>query len=300
MLQRLATTSRTFSNDAREAAHLAADLGFTGLLFDAYSSALALPGLSSTGRREFRHVLRSHDLELVGLQGGLGANGFGPGADLDRVIDRLDRAMEAAAGLAAPMLALDVGPLAELPRSDSPKAAVTPEQAGLLILPTPVPAPKAPAPVVAPIDQALLDSVGGALTEIGVRADRYNVTVAFRSSLASFAALENAILGARCPWFGVDLDPVALLRDDWDADQVFSQLGSLIRHVRGCDAVRGADRRTKPAVIGEGSVEWHALLARLDASGYHGWITIDPVELTDRVEAARRGLAVLRRISPAR
>ena len=300
MLQRLATTSRTLSNDPREAAHLARGLGFTGLLFDAYSNALALPDLSLTGRREFRHVLSSNDLELVGLQGDLGAKGFGPGADLDRVIDRLDRAMEAAAGLAAPLLSLDIGPLAELPRSDIPNPAVTPEQAGLIILPTSVPAPKAPAPPAMPIDQALLDSVGGALTEIGIRADRYNVTVAFRSSLASFAALEHAILGARCPWFGLDLDPVAMLRDDWDADQVFSQMGSLIRHVRGCDAVRGADRRTKPAVIGEGSVEWGALLARLDASGYHGWITIDPVELTDRAGAARRGLERLQTIGPAR
>ena len=78
--------------------------------------------------------------------------------------------MEAAAGLAAPLLSLDVGPLAELPRSDIPKPAVTPEQAGLLILPTPVPAPKAP--VVAPIDQALLDSLI-AIFDDQVSADRF-------------------------------------------------------------------------------------------------------------------------------
>src|SRR5207247_1763074 len=146
--------------------------------------------------------------------------------------------------------------------------------------------PSAPA---APIDQALLDSVGSALTEIGIGADRYSVTVALSSSLASFAALENAIASARCPWFGVDLDPVAMLGDEWDADAIFSRLGPLVRHVRARDAVCGADRRTKAAVIGAGSVEWEALLARLDQSGYQGWITIDPVELTDRAGAARRG-----------
>lgn len=299
MLQQLAITSRTLSNDAREAAHLARNLGFTGLLFDAYSSGLALPDLSSTGRREFRHVLSSHGLELVGLQGDLGTKGFGPGADADRVIDRIDRAMEAAAGLAAPLLCIDLGPLAEPPRQRATEPAITPEQAGLLIVATAAPPVTPPAPA-APVDQALLNSVNSALIEIGSRADRYGVTVAFRSSLASLVALESAITAARCPWFGVDLDPVAMLCDDWDADQVFSQLGSFIRHVRACDAVRGADRRTKPAVIGEGSVEWETLLARLDQSGYHRWITIDPVELTDRAEAARRGLEMLRKRGPTR
>jgi sugar phosphate isomerase/epimerase len=236
---------------------------------------------------------------LVGLQGDLGAKGFGPGADADRVIDRMDRAMETAAALVAPLLCIDLGPLAEPVRQRASKPAITPEQAGLLIVPTAAP-PVTPSAPATPADDALLNSVNSALIEVGSRADRYGVTVAFRSSLASFAALETAITAARCPWFGVDLDPVAMLRDDWDADQVFSQLGSLIRHVRACDAVRGADRRTKPAVIGEGSVEWEALLARLDQAGFNGWITIDPVELTDRAGAARRGLEMLRKRGPAR
>jgi len=290
----IAPTASTFSPGAREAAPLARHAGFAGLLFDAYSNTLSIPELSQTGRREFRHVLSAHDIELVGLQGDLGPKGLGPGADVDRVIDRIDRAMEAAAGLASPLICLDVGPLVEPARSSIPKPAITPEQAGLLILPTTAPSSPVPPAPSAPVDQALLDSVNSALSAIGIRADRYSVTVALRSSLASFAALENATVSARCPWFGVDLDPVAMLRDDWNADEIFSRLGPLIRHVRASDAVRGADRRTKPAVIGEGSVEWDALLARLDQSGYHGWITIDPVELTDRAGAARRGLETLR------
>lgn len=245
-------------------------------------------------------MLAAQQIELLGLQGDLGPKGLGPGADADRVIDRIDRAMEAAAGLAAPLLCLDLGPLAEPARTEVPKPSITPEQAGLLILPTPTPPPPTAATTAVPVDQALLDSVNNTLAEIGSRADRYSVTVALRSSLASFAALENAITSARCPWFGVDLDPVAMLRDEWDADQLFSNVGSLIRHVRARDAVLGADRRTKPAVIGAGSVEWDALLARLDHSGYHGWITIDPVELTDRAGAAQRGLEILQKIRPGR
>jgi sugar phosphate isomerase/epimerase len=110
--------------------------------------------------------------------------------------------------------------------------------------------------------------------------------VAFRSDLSSFAALDRALRRADCPWFGVDLDPVAVLRDAWDVDEVFSRLGGQVRHVLGRDATRGADRRTKPAVVGKGGTDWPKLLSNLDEAGYSGWITVAPIELTDRQSGA--------------
>src|SRR3954451_3678263 len=88
---RIAATATTFSPDAREAARLSRECGFAGLLFDAYANSLSIPELTQTGRREFRHVLGAQEIELIGLQGDLGAKGLGPGADLDRVLDRIDR-----------------------------------------------------------------------------------------------------------------------------------------------------------------------------------------------------------------
>jgi sugar phosphate isomerase/epimerase len=296
---RFATTSITFSSDAREAARLARESGFQGLLFDAYSGALLIPDLSQTGRREFRHVLSSQELALVGLRGDIGPKGFGPGADIDRLIDRIDRAMEAAAGLGSPLLCLEIGPLTEPPRQSKPRPPITPEQAGLIILPaTTAPAPEpesARQPTAA--DVALGAAVNSALAEIGMRADRYTCTVAFSSQLASFAALEQAVNSARCPWFGIDLDPVAMLRDAWDADEIFSRLDPMIRHVRARDAVLGNDRRTKPVPIGQGGVDWQALLSRLDQTGYRDWLTIDPAELQDRAGAAIAGQKKLRTIN---
>ena len=128
--------------------------------------------------------------------------------------------------------------------------------------------------------------VHAALAERGRRADRYGTTVAFRSDLASFAALERALSRAACPWFGVDLDPVAVLRDEWPLDEIFSRLGPLIRHVRGRDATRGGGGRTMPAVIGQGTTNWGELRAALDGAGYSGWITIDSLEHPDRRAAA--------------
>jgi len=241
-------------------------------------------------------VLASQNLALIGLNGDVGPKGLGPGADVDRLISQIDRALEAAAGLGSPLLCLEIGPLPEPPPPANPKPAIAPEHAGLIILPSaspepaPEPAPKPPSAA----DVALGAQVSAVLAEVGVRADRYSAIVAFRSALASFAALSSAIESARCPWFGIDLDPVAMLRDEWEADEIFSRLGGLIRHVRVRDALRGADRRTKPAIVGEGNVDWPALFARLDATGYSGWMTVDPIDLADRVAAAARALALAR------
>jgi sugar phosphate isomerase/epimerase len=287
----LAVVSAAVSNDPRQAPTRSREAGFSGLLFDAFSSALNIPDLSGSGRREFRQILSAQDQQLVGLRWDTGPHGLGPGADVDQALSRLDRVMEAAAGLASPLVCVDLGQLPEPPKAEKPRPKVSAQQAGLILLPTAADVaaakqPEAQAPAQQPADPSFVSQVDGALAELGRRADRYNVTVAFRSELASFAALERALSQARCPWFGVDLDPVSILRDEWDLDETFSWLGSLIRHVRARDAVRGADRRTRPAVVGRGGTNWGQLLENLDSAGYASWITVDPLELPDRPAAA--------------
>jgi sugar phosphate isomerase/epimerase len=294
---RIGVVAAALSTDARQAPRLARQLGIDGLLFDAYAPALSLPELSQTGRREFRQVLASESRQLVGLRADVGPKGLAPGVDVDRILSLLTKAMEAAAGLQAPLLCTDLGPLPTPPAEPKPVKKVTQDMAGLILLPNPVeessPAPAAPT-TMSPADLALAAQVDAVLLELGARADRFGVTVALRSDLSPFAALERALTRAGCPWFGVDLDPVALLRDEWPVDEVLSRMGPLIRHVRGRDATKGAGGRTSPAVIGAGSTNWPELLSNLDASGYHGWITIDPMELPDRLGAATAGVKVLR------
>ena len=287
----LAVVAAAVSQDPRLAPARSRDAGFAGLLFDAYSPSLNVPDLSDSGRREFRHLLSAQDQRLVGLRWDAGPKGIGPGADVDQVIERLDRVMEAAAGLMTPLVCADLGPLPEPPPDVKPKSKVTPGMAGLILLPTAADVAAAKEPEATqsshrPPDPGFVSQVDAALVELGRRADRYNVTVAFRSELASFAALQRALTQARCPWFGVDLDPVSVLRDDWDLDELFSRLGDVVRHVRARDAVRGADRRTKPAAVGRGNIDWGQLLGNLEGAGYVNWITVDPLELSDRTAAA--------------
>jgi sugar phosphate isomerase/epimerase len=207
--------------------------------------------------------------------------------------------MEAAAGIGTPLICVDLGPLPEPARKAASKSRVDPQMAGAIIIPT---AAEIAAAVEAeneeeiPADTAFEASVDAALTELGRRADRYSVIVAFHSDLSSLAALDRALRKADCPWFGVELDPVAILRDRWGTDEVFSRLGAHVRLVRARDASVGHDRRTRAAAIDKGDVDWPQLLALLDEAAYKGWLAIDPLELPDRAAAARDGLAVLRGI----
>jgi sugar phosphate isomerase/epimerase len=296
--RKFAVVASALGSDARQAPTLARKAGFSGLLFDAFSSELNVSDLSATGRREFRQVLSSQDRELVGFRADLGAKGFGPGGDVDQLLWQLKKILETAAGLVAPLVCIELGPLPEPAKETKPNPKITQDQAGLILLPTFV---AAPAPEVtelnsvpAKVDPVFIAQVDGALAELGTFADRCNVTVAFRCDLASFAALERALAVSRCPWFGIDLDPVAILRDAWEMQEIFSRLGSLVRHVRARDAITGADRRTKPMAIGKGDVPWNQLFSDLDSADFHGWMTVDPMELPDRLAAAGAGLKYLK------
>jgi len=284
------------STDPREAAVLARRAGFGGLLFDAYSTALNITDLSATGRREFRHVLSAQDRQLVGFHVDLGVKGFGPGADVDRLLSQLQKVMETAAAMASPLLCVETGPLPEAPVRPISKPKITAEQAGLILIPTfaaPEPEPE-PLPPQSPAEIAFESQVDAALVHMGELADRFNITVALHSDLSSFAAIDRALTSVACPWFGINLDPAAILRDKWDLDEVFARLGPLVRHVRARDAVAGTDKRTKSASVGRGDTKWDHLLSNLEGADYHGWITFDPNDLPDRPAAAIAGLKYLK------
>lgn len=287
----LAVTADALGGEPRAVARRARVLGFAGLQFQARSRDISLVDLSASGRKEFLRILSSQDQQLASVRADLGPAGFGPRADIDQGLSRLDRIFEAAVELGSPVVCVDLGPLPAPPPENKPRPAIMPEQAGLILLPPS--ALKVSAPTLerepAPVDPAFVGRVDDAMAELGRRADRYGARLAFSADLASIAALERAVKSANCPWFGVELDPVALLRDQWTMDEMFSRLGELIMHVRGRDAMAGADRRTRPTIVGGGSAPWSELLGNLRELGYRGWITIDPTDLPDRAAAAEIG-----------
>lgn len=287
----LAAVATALSSDARTAARTARQLGLAGLLLDVRSSQLDLTQLSQTGRRELRQVLASNNVQLAGVRMDLSTPGLIGNTDIDRQIDLLDSAMESAAGLRAPLICVDLGALPAAP-AQPPRAPISPQQAGLIIIPEPAKA--APAPPATPPDPAAVAQVGSALAEIGRRADRYGTTVAFSSSLASFASLNQVLIEAHCTWFAVDFDPLAALGDAWNLDEILSAVGPLIRHVQARDGKVGEQNRIKPAPIGRGDVNWNQLLSSLEQSDYRGFITLNPLEFADRIAAVSVGIQSLR------
>jgi sugar phosphate isomerase/epimerase len=294
--EKIAVVASALSSDIRAAAKLARTLGFRGIQLDAVNSQLDLTTLSITGQREIRQIIRSCDLEPASLRIDLGPKGLGPAADVDAALAELEAALAAARGLQVGLVCVEIGPLPSPAAEAKAASAVDSEYSGLIFIPH---ASRNPKPAVkssdAPekFDSAFAASVDGALAELGRRADRHGVMLGFRSDLAGFAALDRALRAAACTWFGIDLDPVAILRDSWPADEIFSRLGNSIRHVRARDAVAGADRRTMPASIGAGSVQWQSILSMLDEAGFKGWMTVDPMELSDRSAGANLGAKFL-------
>ncbi len=298
--RRVAIIASALSTDVREAARIARERDFDGLLLDAWTPTLSIPALSGTGLREFRHMLGSQDQSLVGLQATTGPRGIGRGADIDRLLSRFDQMLRAATELGASIVCLDLGALPAAPFAPPKRRAISSDEAGFIFLPpnnVAPPEPVATEPFADSADPKLVAGVDEAMAAFGAVADRYRLSVALSSSLSGFAALHHVMNKAACPWFGIDLDAVAVARDRWPLDETFSRLGALVRHVRLRDATLGVDGRSRPAVAGQGSVNWPAFFEALDALQYSGWITIDPMELSDRVSAIDAARSVLKQNS---
>ena len=67
----------------------------------------------------------------------------------------------------------------------------------------------------------------------------------------------------------------------------------MLLHLTARDAFVGINNLTQPAPLGQGSVDWKTVVANLSASDYQGWLTLDPMQLSDRQPHALAGLAFL-------
>lgn len=288
-----------FGPDPRAGVRRARAAGAQGVLIPA-RGAVDVTTQSTTGLAELRRVVTGSGMALVGLQHDLPREGLSVGKNVDRSIDELGQVFAAAAEMGRAMVCVDVGALPTCAAPPVAKPVVTPEMAGLLILPeTPSPAPVETPPQQSAADREAEARVDSALSEIGTRADRYGVIVAMRSQLSTIASLDRAIARAGCPWFGVDLDPVSILADEWSRDEILSRLGKHLHHVRGRDAARGFGKQVQPVLLGEGKADWRTLATSLEQSGYHGPITVDPQGLPDPALASELGIGTLKKLLAA-
>jgi sugar phosphate isomerase/epimerase len=255
--RRIAVSLESFGLPARQAADAAARLGADAVEFDAVGP-LSPRELSQTGRRDFRHCLRSRNL-------GLAAVGFPTRRGFDE-LDRLEARIEATAE--AFRLAYDLG------------APIVVNHIG-----------KIPAETAAAERAAFRE----ALWRVASAADKFGVRFAVQTGLDPPETLARYLADLNAHALAVNYAPANLVLQGVDLAAGVERLAPWLAgcHVR--DVVRSglATLGVREVPLGEGEIDWKSLLAALASVEYAGAYTIvreppaPPEELAAAVEFLR-------------
>jgi sugar phosphate isomerase/epimerase len=245
----------------RRALEQAERLGVAGVQVDAVGD-LAPRQLSQTGRREFRNLLRTHNLELAALGCPL-RHGLDNPENLDPRIDHIRQTMQ---------LAFDLGPRRVL------------IQAGK------IPTKEDDA---AQIAQPILHE---ALTALGQFGDRMGCLLALETGLESGQTLNDYLNRFDTGSLGANLDPANLMMHDFEPIASARELGNKIVYSQAKDVRRvGPSRTAQEVALGHGDIDWMAYLSVLEEVEYRGWISVVRDSGDNRLADVAGGVAFLKR-----
>jgi sugar phosphate isomerase/epimerase len=243
----------------RRALQQAERLGVSGVQVDA-AGDLSPNVLSQTGRREFRNLLRTHNLELTALGCPL-RRGLDVAENQEARIDHVKKVMT---------LSFELGP----------RVAVV--QAGQV--------PEEPED---PGGRLLTE----ALTALGGHGDRVGAVLALETGLEAGQALRAFLDRFDTGGLGVNFDPANLLMHGFDIYDSLRALQGKIVHAHAKDARAGKTSRAAQEVpLGHGDIDWMQLLSVLEEVEYRGWLTIEREVGANRLADVAGGVAFLRRL----
>jgi L-ribulose-5-phosphate 3-epimerase len=243
----------------RRGLHEAERMGVRGVQVDAMGD-LAPRALSQTGRREFLHLLRSHNLGLTALNCPL-RHGLGTAEGQDARVDHVKRVLT---------LSFDLGP-----RTVIVQAGQVPED------------PDAPA--------ALL--LSEALLALGQHGDRTGTILALETGLEPGETLRRFLDRFDTGGLGVNLDPANLLVSGFDSVESARALHGRIAHAHAKDARKStASRAAQEVPLGHGDIDWLGYLSVLEEVGYHGWLVVERDGGDNRLADVAAGVQFLRRL----
>lgn len=226
----------------REQIREAARLGAKGLVIDALGD-LRPDRLSDTGRREFRHLLRSVELSLIALSL--------PTRRAFDTTDQLDDRLKRAEG--AFTLAYELGAKLVLAR-----VGAVPDESEAL----------------------RHEAWFSALRELGNRADRHGVRFAVETGAEPGNVLRTALDRLDVIGLAASLDPASLLQNGNDPVAATRELGPWVVHAYATDANNSGSssqsanfRRTGST---PGTVDWEEYIGALEEINYRGYLTIWP------------------------
>ncbi len=247
----------------RRALTEAVRMGVTGVQVDA-AGDLSPNKLSQTGRREFRHLLSSHDLELTALGCPL-RRGLDSAEDQQPRLEHVKKVMS---------LSFDLGP-----RTVVIQAGRVPDEAEIK-------------------SGALRPNLlAEALQDLGPYGDRVGVLLALETGLESGEELRDYLNRFDTGSLGVNYDPANLLMNGFDHVASLRALQGKIRHAHAKDArITGASRTAREVPLGHGDIDWLQLLGVFEEIEYRGWLAVERESGDDRIGDVANGVSFLRRL----
>jgi sugar phosphate isomerase/epimerase len=243
----------------RPALEAARQMGVSGVQVDAVGD-LDPRRLSQTGRREFRTLLKAHNLELSAVGCPMRRGLDVPEAQEER-IDFLRQALTLAFDLGPRIVIAEVGRIVD--DAKDPRHVLMTE----------------------------------ALEALGRQGDRCGSVLAIETGLESGAALRKFLGLFDTGGLGANLDPANLLMHGYDPYDSARALREKVVHVHAKDAREsGASRQAQEVPLGHGDIDWLTFAATLEEIDYRGYVTVERESGDNRVADVAAGVQFLRRM----
>jgi sugar phosphate isomerase/epimerase len=243
----------------RRALAEASRLGVAGVQVDAVGD-LAPGALSETGRREFRHLLRAHNLELTVLGCPL-RRGLDTAENQQPRIEHVQKVLSLSFDLGPRVVVVQAGAVADDP--ENPRTHVLSES----------------------------------LQALARHGDRSGTILALETGLEEGSVLAAYLDRFDTGALGANLDPANLLLHGFDPYAAVQALGRRIVHTHAKDARQAsASRAAQEVPLGHGDIDWMKYLSTLDQVEYRGWLTIERETGENRLADVAAGVAFLRRL----
>jgi sugar phosphate isomerase/epimerase len=244
----------------RRALTEASRLGVAGVQIDAVGD-LSPNQLSETGRREFRTLLRLHNVELTAVGCPL-RRGLDTTEDQQPRLDHIHKVMALAFDLGARVVIVQAG---RIPDKEDPRYSVLTES----------------------------------LRDLAQYGDRIGVVAALETGLESGTVLSAFLKRFDTGSLGVNIDPANLLMHGFDPYESVRALAGHIVHAHAKDARAATSSRSAQEVpLGHGDIDWLLFLSVLEEVEYRGWLTIERESGENRLADVAAGVAFLRRVLP--
>jgi L-ribulose-5-phosphate 3-epimerase len=237
-------------------------LGVSGVEVEA-AGDLAPNNLSESGRRELRHLLKSHGLELSALNCPL-RRGFDTPDNLQPRIEHVQKVMTQAYELGTSAVIVQAGRIPD--KDDDPR--------------TPF----------------LVES----LEALGRHGDRVGVVLALETGLEPGETLARFLGRFDTAGLGVHFDPANLLMSGFNIYETARALQGRIVSSHAKDArAANASRAAQEVPLGQGDIDWLYLLGVYEEIAYQGWLAIERDGGANRLADIAAGVRFLRRLIAA-